>query len=413
MTIAADTEINLPSKFYGEKTVIISKSGFGKSYTARVIIEDGIKTGQSFVILDPQDAYLNMPEFEYIPAENVKSPKALGVLISQSNRNIVIQLRKLSIEKQNDFVKDFLTEYRKTARKGIQTIVMDEAHKFAPEMQKTAAKEITRGMAQEDRSYGIGFIAITQRISRLDKTILSQADNIAIGRVTSNVDKKAVDNYLDNKEDIDKIAKLERGEFYLYGFGYDDPRIVKIRKSKTKHSGDSPENVLKQNKEIFDIYKAKIVKNKHKGDTMSDDISTQKETVKKVIPSMTGFKDLAMLGAKVSLGSAVGGIAGSMIGARFRSPIPVISSRTLGSGASTVALYAGYRMIGSNLVSDVMKYSAAGSAAFTLGSMAYDFLGVMNVQLPNLANMGLATATGIPQPSPDEMKGVDVDTQFA
>ncbi len=86
----------------------------------------------------------------------------------------------------------FITEFKKNIRRGIQTVIIDEVHKFAPEGQKTESKEVIRGMFQENRSDGLGCIAITQRISRLDKTILSQADHLAIGKVTSFRDKEAV-----------------------------------------------------------------------------------------------------------------------------------------------------------------------------------------------------------------------------
>ncbi len=33
MTIAKDKKVELESEFFGEKTVILSKSGYGKSYT--------------------------------------------------------------------------------------------------------------------------------------------------------------------------------------------------------------------------------------------------------------------------------------------------------------------------------------------------------------------------------------------
>ncbi len=58
--------INLEKEFFGEKTIILAKSGYGKSYTARVFIEEGRKLGNSFIVFDPQDAYLNLPDFAYI-----------------------------------------------------------------------------------------------------------------------------------------------------------------------------------------------------------------------------------------------------------------------------------------------------------------------------------------------------------
>ncbi len=392
--MACDTkgQIKLKSNFYGESSCIIAKRGYGKSHTARVIVEEGRLLGHTFLIIDPQDAYLNLKGFEYINAQDVKSARGLGVLLSQSNKNVVIRTKRLPTEEQAKFVRDLISEYRRYVRKGIQTVVIDEIHKFAPEGQKTEAKETIRGMFQENRSDGLGCIAITQRISRLDKTILSQADHLAIGRVTSFRDKEAVKNYIDNVDDIEKITQLKKGEFYLYGFDQETPQVVMIRKSTSEHSGGSPMNLLTENTTLFNKYKPKLVK---KGEhTMTDNISTSNELVDKVVPSYDGFMDMAMLGGKVALGGALGGMAGSLISAYVPSPIPMVSSRSLGAGATTIGLYAAYRMLKQPMLKDVAKYAAAGSAVFTLGSLTFDALAALNVQVPNLVNMFLVTATG-------------------
>jgi len=417
MGISEKGSVKLEKEFYGEKSVIIAKSGFGKSYTARVIIEEGIKTGQTFIVVDPQDAYLNLPEFAYINAEDVKSAKGLAILLSQTNKNTVIRIKRLTIEDQNGFMHSFITEFRKNIRRGIQTIVIDEVHKFAPEGQKTASRDVIRGMFQENRSDGLGCIAITQRISRLDKTILSQADHLCIGRVTSHRDKEAVKNYIDNVDDIEQIAKLEKGEFYCYGFGLKEPEVIKVRKSETEHSGTSPQNLLTEDTLTYNNHIKKFVKNMGDKNKMADEIKG-KDIVKKIIPSMDGFLDLAKLGAKVSLGGAVGGIVGAFLGSKFKSPIPMISSRTLGGAGTTIALYAGYRMTPLAMTKDLLKYASAGSAVYTLGSLTFDVLSGFNVKLPNLVNFALATATGA---SPAVVEGnktsggssVDVNTEFA
>jgi len=415
MALTLDGSIKLDKKFYGQKTTIFAQSGYGKSYAARVIIEEAKEVGVSILILDPQDAYLNLPDFEYINAEDVKNIANLGVLLARTNRNTVIRLRKLSDEMQPVFVNKILASYRKVARKGIQTIIIDEAHKFAPETQKTASKDIVRGMFQEDRSYGIGAIAITQRLARMDKTILSQSNNLMLGRVSSSVDKKAMGDYLSDKSEVDKIKELEVGDFYLVGFGNKEPVVVKVRKAKTEHSGNSPENVLDERKEIFRAYKGKIVKNNNKNSkgVNMDDIDTKNEPLNKLVPSASGFSDLAMKGAKMGIGAAVGGVAGAMLGSRFASPIPVVSSRTLGSGLTTVALYAGYRNVGNSTLKEILEYGAAGSAAFTLGSLTADVLGVMNVQIPSPIMGIVGAATGIVSDRASEDSAVDLDTKFA
>ena len=416
MGLSEKGSVKLEKEFFGEKSVIIAKSGFGKSYTARVIIEEGIKTGQTFIVVDPQDAYKNLPDFAYINAEDVKSAKGLAILLSQTNRNTVIGTKRLTIEDQNAFMHSFISEFRKNIRQGIQTIVIDEVHKFAPEGQKTASRDVIRGMFQENRSDGLGCIAITQRISRLDKTILSQADNLCIGRVTSHRDKEAVKNYIDTIGDIDQIARLEKGEFYFYGFGLKEPEVMLVRKAETEHSGTSPQNLLTEDQITYNNHIKKFVKTR--GKKQMDEIKTSGEPIKKIIPSMDGFMDLAKLGAKVSIGSAVGGIAGTLIGAKFKSPIPMISSRTLGGAGTTIAFYAGYRIVPMELAKDLLKYASAGSAVFTLGSLTFDVLNTFKVRVPNMVNFALATASGANPVVVEANKSasgssVDTNTNFA
>lgn len=390
MTITKNKKIELSPEFFGEKTIIISKSGYGKSYTARVIIEDGIKLKNTFIVIDPQDAYLNMPDFAYIDVAKVKSARGLAILLGATNRNTVLQVKRLSIDNQNKFLKSFLEEYRMHMQKGIRTIVIDEMHKFAPESEKSDAKEVIRGMCQENRSDGLGFIGISQRVSRIDKTCLSQADNLCIGKVTSFRDKEAVKNYIDNPDDLEKISKLEKGQFYFYGFGLSEAEIGQVRKSETEHSGASPQNLLNEDSQTFHKHLGKYYKGSEK---MSDQIES-KDVVHNIVPGMDGFKDLAVLGAKVSLGMAAGGIVGTFVGSKFASPIPVLSSRTLGAAASTIVLYTGYRMMPVESVKDVLKYAAAGSAVFTAGSLVFDVLTALKVNLPGIVSYALATATG-------------------
>lgn len=413
MAITTDGKVDPDKTFYGDKTILVAKTGYGKSYTARVMIEEGIKKGHSFIVIDPQDAYKNIPDFEYIEAENVKSVKGLGILLAQTSRNTVISTKRLTLENQQKFLQVFIRAYKQHIRKGIQTLVIDEIHKFAPEGQNTPAKDDVRGLFQESRSDGLGIIGITQRPQRLDKTCLAQAEHFAVGRVTAFRDKESIKTYLDNPEDVKKLPRLEKGEFFFFGFGFEDPVIAKVRQAESEHSGSSPKNLLKEDKELYNRHAQRYVKNTRGKTKMDGKVDTQGEPIKGVIPSMEGFKDLAMLGMKASLGTAVSGIVGTLVSSRVKSPIPVVSSRTLGSLGTTVALYAGYRMIPHDGVKNVMKYAAAGSAAFTVGSLAFDLVNASNIRLPSLVTFGLTTATGAQPMVVENQGGVDTNTQMA
>lgn len=413
MVITTDEKINPESGFYGEKTILVAKTGYGKSYTARVIVEDGLEKGHSFIIIDPQDAYKNIPEFEYIESENVKSVKGLGMLLAKTNRNVVLSVKRLSIEDQEKFVAIFIKSYKQHIRKGIQTLIIDEIHKFAPEGQTTLSKNDIRGLFQESRSDGLGIIGITQRPQRLDKTCLAQAENFAVGRVTAFRDKESIKTYMDNPDDADKLSKLEKGEFFFFGFGYEEPIISKVREAKTDHSGDSPQNLLNEDKINYDRYSknyVKVVKKKGDNQKMVDD---KKDIVKDIVPSVSTFKEMAGMGMKMSLGAAVAGTAGTALGMYVKSPIPVISTRTLGAGATTVAMYAGHKMIPNEMAKDILKYGTAGSAAFTVGSLAFDIITATGFKVPNILNFAIATATGAQPVSIEKDSGVDLNTNFA
>lgn len=396
--------LKLEKSFFGEKTIIIAKSGYGKSYTARVIIEDGIEIGNTFIIIDPQGAYKNLKEFEYIHFSDIKKIGEFANLLSSTNKNIVISTQKSLIEEQNKFLKIFLQKLRNTKQKGIQTLVIDEIHKYAPEGQKTFSKSEVIGMFQEDRSAGQGIIGITQRPARMDKTILSQADNLALGRVTSKADKQAIGNYLASNDEVEKLKNLDKGEFYLMGFDLDDIEIKKIRKSKTEHSGNSPKHLLNENSSVYYTHAHRVVRKNKK---MTDKINSN-DTIKGVIPSKEGMKDLISLGGKIALGGAVGGMGANMISKFVPTNwnIPYISNRTIGSTITTFGLYALYRAIPSNMnnIKEINKFAVAGSSVYLAGSLLGDVLNTTNLKLPLFIDNALNIATGVSFTSSDKSK---------
>lgn len=401
-----DEGTKLDKMFYGEKTVIIAKSGYGKSYAARVIIEEGIPLKIPMVVIDPQGAYDNLKEFAYVDASKTNMAK-LGELAAKHGGLLVIQLKKLTIPEQEKAVDDFLTAYRKNVTKGIQTIIIDEAHKFAPEMDNPDVKQTVRSMFQENRSDGLGCIAITQRPARLDKTVLSQSDNLLLGHVNSHADKQAIGNYLDDKHEVEKLASLDKGEFWIYGFGKDAPAQEKVRETTTKHSGSSPE--------VIKVTDTDTLLKKAQGASRGGISMTAMDTVKSVIPSVDTFSDLAIMGMKSSLGAGAAFVAGKYLGdlipSSITSKIPIISPRSIAAGVTTVGIYAGYKLVPDVMgAKDILKYGAAGSAAFTVGSLAFDGLTALGVQIPMLS-AAVSTATGASNVS--QSSGPDLNTSFS
>jgi hypothetical protein len=407
------TDIDLTPDFYGQKTVILGKSGSGKSYTARVVVEEGIKQGVTFTIIDPQGAYGNLEGFEYLQAKNINRLKDLGHLVAATARNVVINMKGLTIDEQGKWVKEFLEGYRVNGQKGIRTILIDEAHKFAPEYDKVASKDEVRSMSQENRSDGLGFIAVEQRSQRLDKTVLSQADYLVVHRLTAKRDLMAVEAYLDNpKEETKKIKNLDVGEALFVGFK-EETFTSKVREAFSEHTGSSPQNLLKEDSQGFSEQIKHLTK---KGDFMTKEtVPTKNEPVKNIVPSMKGFKSLAMTGAKMSVGLGAAGIAGAFA-SRFKSPIPMVSSRTIAGALTTVAMYAGYRMIKNDNLKDFMFYGAAGAAVGTFGSLVFDALAAAKVNVPPMVTRAISFATSANPVAvsveQEDDNDVDLNTQF-
>lgn len=414
-------KLKLDTEFFGQTTVILGKRGSGKSYTSRVIIEEGVELGVPFIVIDPQAAYGNLPNFEYIDARKVQRVSELGELLAVSNRNIVIQTKGMTIENQQIFVKKLLESYRTHAKeRGIRCIVIDEAHKFAPEYDKTVSKEEVRSMSQENRSDGLGFIAVEQRSQRLDKTVISQADHMIIHRMTSFRDLKAVEAYLDDpKKEIPIIKELETGQGYFNGFAAEG-MIVKVRKAKTTHTGESPKNLLTEDKGIFDKHIQKV----YKGKTM-ETVDTKNEPVKKAVPSLRGFMDLAAAGAKMSFGMGAAAFVGAA--ASKIPPIPVIgnyiSNRTIAAGATTIGMYIAYRNIKNEMLKDIAFYAAAGAAIGTVGSLVFDVFRAVKFNPPGVVSFAVNAMTGAspvfveaaPKKAANsgDNSDVDLNTQFA
>lgn len=408
----------LTTKDYGRKGVILGKSGSGKSYSARVYIEEGRELGVSIIVVDPQDAYGNLEKlgFDYLHAKGVKSAEGLGALLARSGKSVVIRTKGMTIEEQQEFLRKFLRGFRTNIGRGIRTIIIDEAHKFAPEGEKAASKGEIRSMFQENRSDGLGAVAVEQRSQRLDKTVLSQADFGIFHQMTAFRDLKAIEPYLDNPEqDLPRIKKLHTGQALLVGFS-EDPKIEQIRRANTKHTGEAPTSLITEDEKSY----SKNLNKVHRGGKHMENVA-KNDAVSGVVPSLTGFMDLVAAGAKMSVGLGLAGIVGA-VASRWQSPIPFVSTRTLASGMTTIVLYAGYRHVKQDTLKSVLGYAAAGAAVHTAGSLIFDVLAATKLRTPGFVNFALATMTGVSPvavegmaapTSGQESGGADLNTRFA
>ena len=120
-------------------------------------------------------------------------------------------------------------------------VVVEEAHRFAPQDKDTYSKYVMRKIAREGRKFGIGIAVVSQRIIGLDKDIISQCGTKILLRIDNKTDLDYIKEYMKGAaEDRRLVNFLPTGTAMITGQATRHPIIVKIRPRKTKHGGTNP-----------------------------------------------------------------------------------------------------------------------------------------------------------------------------
>lgn len=123
-------------------------------------------------------------------------------------------------------------------------IFCDEAHLYIPERQQSGGAgeisvEIFERIAKEGRKYGVGLVVISQRPSEVNRTVLSQCNNLVAMRLTNGDDQSVVRRLLpDSLAGFgDLLPVLDTGEALVVG----DASLLptRIRVSMPEHRPNS------------------------------------------------------------------------------------------------------------------------------------------------------------------------------
>src|SRR3989344_5010127 len=193
---------------------------------------------------------------EYIKKLNIFSDAhtSLQELINPG-KCCIINLKGINQELQEVIVYKLLKDLFEARKKNNVApffCVIEEAQNFVPERNFGEAKSsgIIRQVAVEGRKFGIGLCIITQRVSRVEKNVLSQCSTNIILKVTNQNDIKSISGSVDgiNSEIEKEIKNLPVGTALVTGV-LDLPLFVNIRPRRTKHGGESVNaivNIIKE-----------------------------------------------------------------------------------------------------------------------------------------------------------------------
>ncbi|GAA4439087.1 ATP-binding protein [Phytohabitans houttuyneae] len=224
--LAIADNLTLPIEAVVETFAILAKRGAGKTFTASVMVEEMVATGQPVCVIDPVGVWFGLRssadgEGPGLPVvifggDHADLPlpadagAAIADLIIGERIPAVLDLSHLSKTKGRKLVCDFMERLYFRNRNPLH-LVVDEADLFAP--QRGGADTARLVGAYEDivrrgRARGLGCTSITQRPASLHKDILTQSEVLIALRMTGVRDVAAINEWVNLHAEEGEAAKV-------------------------------------------------------------------------------------------------------------------------------------------------------------------------------------------------------------
>lgn len=229
-------KINL-EKLIATRMLINANSGGGKSWAIRRLLEQTNGKVQQ-IIIDLEGEFMTLREkFDYLLVgkegeiqANIRTAEILARKILEIGVSTIIDLSELKQHERVIFVKRFLDSLIDSPKERWHPamILIDEAHHFCPEGAKSESASSVIDLMARGRKRGFCGVLATQRISKLNKDAIAEANNCLLGRALLDIDQKRTADVLGirDKDVILSFKDLE-GEFYCFGPAFEHRGVEK------------------------------------------------------------------------------------------------------------------------------------------------------------------------------------------
>lgn len=258
---------SIPSEFLLQHMAILGKTGSGKSYAAKVLVERLLADSRRVCVIDPTGVWWGLrssadgkrPGFqvaifggehgdiEIAPT----SGRPIAELLASRNLPAVIDLSNMLIGDRHRFMTDFAEALHQHNRAPLN-LVIDEADEFAPQNPLPETKRMLHQIdriVRRGRVRGFRVMMITQRPAVLHKNVLTQANALIAMRLTAPQDRKALEEWIKGQADIEQgkavmssLASLQRGEGWVWAPEQSMLERVAFPRIITFDSGRTPED---------------------------------------------------------------------------------------------------------------------------------------------------------------------------
>lgn len=258
----------IPGAALAQHIAILGKTGSGKTYAAKGVVENILREGGRVCVIDPTGAWHGLRSsatgksagFPVVifGGANADLPlgaahgEALAEIIGTSSTPAIIDTSLMRVGERTRFFADF-ADAMVRKNKGPLHLIIDEAHLFAPQgkvndPQSGAMLHAANNLVSLGRSRGLRIILITQRPAKLHKDSLTQVETMVALRLIAPQDRKAVEEWIKDNADekkgreiITSLATLPTGQGWVWAPEIDLLERVTFPKIKTFDTSRAPD----------------------------------------------------------------------------------------------------------------------------------------------------------------------------
>jgi len=223
---------------------VLGKTGAGKTYTAKGLVERMLEQGRHVVVLDPTGVWWGLRttaagkagfpvtifggDHADIAIDGNAGAEVASVVYTRG-LSAVIDTLGMSVTQRTRFARDFMQEAFRRNREPTH-LVIDECHLFMPQASRGVGGVETNEMINAantlvsgGRARGWRIAMLSQRAAKVNKDSLTQCETLVAHRVIHPLDRKAVADWIDgcgdaakSKEVLGSLAQLKRGEAWVW-----------------------------------------------------------------------------------------------------------------------------------------------------------------------------------------------------
>ena len=183
--------------------LVAGKSGWGKSWLCQQWTEDNAGEYDHLLVLDYKDEYRGLVK-DGLAQWAIAGPGEVGYQsghwaeVLESCGSLVLARHRLRTEDWQDVCASAIMAARRLS--GSVLVVVDEAHFVAP--QSGAYPDAIEGLATTGRGEGVSSMWVSQRLARLDETVIAQMMMFVLGGFRSDADLSKLRGIVDYPADI-------------------------------------------------------------------------------------------------------------------------------------------------------------------------------------------------------------------